>query len=219
MTNTVNLQQGLVAHWTFDDRAVFGNTLYDRSPNDAHAEIDPLVETGKDSPVGQAFEFDDSNDDHVVTDPIDLTNVAEITWSLLVYRRGGRIIAQYSSGDEYGPQLYRRGGSLGGYWSKGSEGSDSFSIGGTTAGTAEWERWTIKWEDGELVGAINSDIGSISWDYDIDGYASGGFSLGSRRGSFMYDGLISDVRIYDRPLSEKEMMTLANIRVPRHRNI
>jgi hypothetical protein len=67
MTYQMNLQNGLVGHWTMDDADTSGGTLYDSSGYDYHGSLSGGVTTGASgiggSGLSESYSFDGTDDE------------------------------------------------------------------------------------------------------------------------------------------------------------
>ena len=203
----LTLMNGLVTWWKFDETN--GTIAYDSSGNghDGNLSGGPTWATGK---IGGALSFD-GVDDKVLT-PLKGRRNIDITWSLWIKTQ-----------TSYGGMI----GVSGNTWSAGGQ---SFSI---ALGKPKIDACQVSYREGNdlittntwthcLFAVENSDSvkvfvnGIISIDSTMDWFKWDGTSISMRiahipgQGDY-YNGLIDDVRIYDRALSAAEVQALYNL--------
>ncbi len=211
------LDNGLVAHWEFDDGA--GTTAVDSSANSNDGTLvnDPTWVNGV---YGDALSFDGA-DDYVDYGDVLNDTTFPLTVSTWVYRRGADEVTLFHSDD---------GSEYAGFWllvnangqvelacgdGSGTGSGDYKSKQSTTA--IDSERWTH-------VAAVANSLSDVT--IYIDGQDAGGAYSGAATlmahsayparaafrtlwGPTYADGMLDDLRIYDRALSEAEVQTLA----------
>lgn len=64
----MNLRKGLVGHWTMDNQDTSGGVLYDKSGYDNHGIVNNSPTKGVDSTIGQAYSFENDNNEWVDID-------------------------------------------------------------------------------------------------------------------------------------------------------
>jgi|GEM_PF-3460930 len=213
------LGQGLIGHWTFDGPDMRGGTVWDRSGQGNHGDMENMATAtmfarGK---IGQALNFDGIND-YVAVPEDSLVGVTAFTISAWIYPR--------SRSDFDGIVT-----------SRGTE-SLIFSLSGSSAGTDDLQLWS---EEGqECVTGNQNVITNNTWQHVVvsyDGIAGscsiyvnginyqqgvpsthGGFDLDDDikigqddAGDRWFDGSIDDVRIYNRALSAQEVQQLYSL--------
>lgn len=232
----MSLQKGLVGHWTMDQKDVSGSTLYDSSANDHHGNISgPSVDSN--SIFGQSLRF--THDSHEV----DLSSVPIIAVekSISFWLRSNRSL---DTNDEWQVGFLDGPGNQGsmfgmmfgvgdtqdlGYWGYGS--TYDVNIGSKSnkwASNDNWRHIVLTMDsnndvriyiDGQqatnLVANDGTDYGSV-----ITGLSNteSGFKLNSRNNWSDHTNRISDLRVYNRSLSESEISALYNMRSQRQQN-
>jgi len=66
MTQKMNLQKGLVGHWTMDSQDISNRTVYDRSGHNNHGELNGGT-INESSIIGESVFFNDSNNEYMET--------------------------------------------------------------------------------------------------------------------------------------------------------
>jgi hypothetical protein len=225
-TSDKQLTNGLVGHWTFDAPDMAGDIAYDvaTTSNDGTLTNGPTRTIGR---IGQALEFDGTNDfvdiDGVVTS-MRGTEGAISAWAKfdLVRNLGNgtnrHVLATTNTGGGNGfvflGQVGVNGNDLFGF---------RYRVGGGNAKAAEitdttpfddgtWRHWVGVWDatnlyfyvDGELQ-ASNTKSGTET------GHNAGAIGSNGAGSASYFEGLIDDVRIYNRILSENEVRRLYNM--------
>ena len=220
---TLGLISGLVGYWPFDGNAMSETNAYDLSGNGNHGTLTngPTLAIGK---ISQATNFDGVNDNVTIESPSALDNMSQFSISLWYYPRSqgkfdqGFVISKGNGGSDW-------------HVSMGDENRLDFFVdynGGTdlrrsTANGVhafnKWHHMVVTWSgsadattvhfyiNGTEVGYGTTDNGVGSRVLDT-GNAAIGNTNGSNR---EFDGLIDDVRVYDRVLSPAEIKRLYNI--------
>ena len=202
-------ENGLIGYWTLDEGA--GQTAQDASGNGHQGTISGATWTmGK---VRGALDFDGSND-YVNVGALPFNSFSSFTHSawfkantLNEYRR--IISTQYSGGDDI--RLWVDGRTL--YYSLDdgtvSQVTTSFSDSSSwhhVAGTFDGSKIRL-YLDGIEVGTPANDTFNFA---GTNGTTYIGKQVGSSDSSIHFAGLIDDVRIYNRALSDAEIQTLFN---------
>ena len=215
ITTNPDLERGLVGHWTFDGS--LNSTITDRSGNANHGYLSGVstssaVRPGK---IGQALDFDGSDDfvDVGTAAILDITPGTDPA-TLSVWVKAGDQTHNFSvvAGDWNGlTQEF-------GIWI-----SDTIEIGGFVGGdinsfdtgvnlSGEWQHIVIRTDatTAEIfVDAVQKaqDL-SLGTEHDT----TQGFIIGYNKIEDRYfDGIIDDVRFYDRALSSDEISRLYNL--------
>ena len=200
----------LIAHWKMDEGA--GNVLADSSGNGLNAQLN---NSGDNSWVegifGNAVNFNGSNQDAVINDPGALGTLSSLTITSYIKMPSS---PQWSwvltHGDNYGLYI-TDGGELRFYFYNGSDWpgvSGELNITDNMwhhiAATFDQSSGIVNiYVDGELdkseqlSGSIHYNIGSI-------------FTIASMMGSRNLNGTLDDVRVYDEPLSQEEIISIMN---------
>ena len=199
---------GLVAWWKFDETS--GTVAYDSSGNghDANLTNGPTWVTGK---VGGALSFDGS-DDMVRTGLSGMYN-QDFTWSTWIKTSdtfGAVVGVSADSWSNGGASLYINGGKP-----KIDVCNIGYKLGSLNINTNQWVHYLLTVEDS---GGSSDPVkifvnGQIDVDSQINWFAHSGQAFELRIGHVpvhgdYYSGMIDDVRIYDRALSNTEVQNL-----------
>ena len=220
MTLQLNLQKGLVGHWTMDDADTSGDTLYDSSAYDNHGTISSPTQT--EGQIGGAYDFDGKSD-KILTDFISPINQASgLTISAWINQKGN---ANNSFERHLDLQDKSAGNAYLLYW------DDDDREYGFRAPRAEaiinenpelntWLHWAgvydgdeIKFYENSVQKSSSPQSGNIQKELAL--------SIGGRYDTNNDGALakIDDVRLYNRTLSEEEISALYNMRSQRSYNI
>ncbi|MEA3544995.1 MAG: LamG domain-containing protein [Thermodesulfobacteriota bacterium] len=213
-----NLNAGLVAYYPFDGNAV------DESGNNNHGTEHGGL-TYSDGILGQASSFDGENDYIEVADSRSLQFDSDITisaWCKTTARTGTaqRIITKWSIGSrDSNTQEFVL--SFDASYSSSNRGKVTFSYSGETVNAVE-ETGVDDAEWHHIVATSDGNKSSIYFDGIL--IDEGGFSLTAPNGTnpmyigggassapmpiYIWNGLIDDLRIYNRALSESEIQQL-----------
>jgi hypothetical protein len=227
----MNLQKGLVGHWTMDDADTSDGTLYDRSAYDNHGIINSGVTTGSSGIIDKSFSFDGSISAYIGTDlSYNTTSLSQVTVSAWYNSTSTtqHIIAS-SDRNEYWRFAVGSDESDGVQWTVSS--SDMVSSTSRTAiQDGDWHHLVGVFDtsvtndhkiyiDGQLdseADFFTSGIGSGAVSYTHIGTGSEASSQnGSTGPDDVMDGNLDDVRVYNRALSEDEINALYQMRSPR----
>jgi hypothetical protein len=208
----MNLQKGLVGHWTMDDADTSSGTLYDRSAYDNHGTLDSGINTGVSGKVGEAYSFTGETLSIPAIEPDTITisswvnpdnNSDDMRWARLDYSNSNNkgMLLRYDSGNF---QLLHGDGTTIVY----TFDISVYNIAGNwihTVCTVKSNGDTEFWINGVLEDTNTSN--GLNWDSE-----GGSFEI-SETGRF--SGQIDDFRIYNRELSEDEVNALYQMRSPR----
>ena len=233
---SVNLDRGLVGHWSMDDSDVSGGTLYDRSAYDRNGDLRNGVTTGSSTVVGtHSFSFDGS-DDYVrmPKEPYAFEeNEKEFSFSCWIYPTAlqtnstnhsiQNCFAAHSSGgdnDNFEVGINASTNDIQVYID--CIGSDSTNA--STGVTAPLNTWTHVGVTFDINGTPTMNLyknGSLGLRDESTWSGASGledatdteFTVGASR-SYRepYTGKVTSVRIYNRALTKKEINALYNKR-------
>lgn len=216
----MNLQKGLVGHWTMDDADTSGGTLYDRSAYDNHGTINgPTETTGL---WGTALDFTQSNSDHIITNEPTLSGDPVATLS--VWAKASTT----NQTDWTGILSLGTNQSTNTTFTINVEGSGNniavHTWGNSTADIplddTNWHHYvgintgegTQKfYYDGEFIGSMDNTL-SIPSEPSVIGARK--YAVEDNNSRF-WEGKIQDARIYNRVLSEDEINALYQMREQR----
>jgi hypothetical protein len=205
----IDLSKGLIGYWSFDDTDISGHIVYDSSGKGRNGTLTNGLHTvvGK---IGQAMEF------HGGADYVDIASDfiprKAVTISVWVYGRSngglgnGRIFDNGALVLKV-PNAERLTFSSDGRGTEASSGYGSFNLNvwthvvvmRTSTGVTNF------YIDGVLSGTANQNSGTPAAGR---GHVSIGNAIPSDRTDVGWDGLIDDMRIYDRALSAEEIKRL-----------
>ncbi|SVC59019.1 uncharacterized protein METZ01_LOCUS311873, partial [marine metagenome] len=220
LTASADLTSGLVAHYPFDGNAS------DMSGNGNHGTVNGGAALGTDrhGVAGKAYSFDGVDDYVQVASSAELRDLTEYTVSLWAWAQN--FDASYNplvtkmSGDVSSFEIYG-----------GANGSDGFSLvhnrGSTTTShsysalpSSRWNHLLItysggtlsKYDDGSLHASFTGWPNPEHHDFPI--YVGKGTWQGGDTSLYFHQGLIDDIRIYDRALSAAEVTQLYHLERP-----
>lgn len=217
MALELNLQKGLIGHWTMNNKDTSGEILYDSSSQDNHGNINNTISTAETSIIGESFDFNvDGNNGYVFFDNLGISNT-KITISL--WARIETVGSKNYMFDTGSPRnsLIK--------WGDGNTNQIIWRIAGDvdfyTQGdrVGEWVHYAIQsdgttetlYVDSVEVSSKNQTQSTVSFDELYIGEFNGlGYSA---------NGNISDFRIYNRTLSKEEISALYNMRSQRNASI
>ena len=208
----MNLNKGLVGHWTMDDRDTSDDTIYDRSGYGIHGNLINSPTTGQDGKVGESYSFDATNSQYVRSTDTVIASNNEVTisaWTYYPSQSRGAII--FAAEFEYG--IWVQNGDLTyGVWTE-EEGQRSTD---TSPTTDQWVHYTLTYdgstrrfyENGVEISSntLNETLRKQDTAIDIGAIISNEWYLSGR---------IDDARVYIRALSGKEVRALYNMRSQR----
>jgi hypothetical protein len=224
----MGINDGLIGYWQFDERD--GDTVLDRSGNNNHGLL--INGTRRDGIYGKAVELRGRDDSHVsipgsaslnsLTDQVSVTawafpNVAPDGFKVIVSRQVGTLLHPDQFYLGFGPES----GTMHYKWHLGTDDSGTLLEGDIYSGTPDNNRWI------HLAGTYD---GSIMRLY-VDGIEIGSRPLsgiirvddnavtigGEENGPAPqvvdgeFEGLIDEVRIYNRALSASEIREVFNL--------
>jgi hypothetical protein len=220
----IGLTSGLVGFWSFDGQDMAGNTAYDRSGNGNNGTLTngPVRRIGR---IGQALDFDGSNDFVTVPDSSSLDSTSNITISVwakadnwigqgfentsTLVKKDGNYILRKDNSATTGDGTHR----LKMYWWDGTN-LDVHQVPLPSAG--EWHH-IVGINENNTTRRIYIDGVLQSGTDDLDNSGTRNLTVNLSIGNHQsaanesFDGLIDEVRIYNRVLSADEIKRLYNI--------
>jgi hypothetical protein len=231
LTTPTGVDTGLKGYWSFNGQDMNGTTAYDRSGSGNNGTLTngPTKTIGK---IGQGLSFAYDDDNYIsVADVPSLQNIAQKTICAWIYPRStgssandATIVSKSESSSSYGWYLQLADDSVANavYFLQAFSGGSALWV--TPANSIvlnTWQHVCVTYDDssasnnptiyinaasqslsgGGASGSVRSDVGYI---LDI-----GNRSTSPSNGSF--DGVIDDVRIYNRILSSTEISSLYNM--------
>ena len=227
----MNLNKGLVGHWTMDDRDTDNGFIRDRSPYDNNGELLGGITTGVNSPLGEGYDFDGTDD--IVQAPHSSSLNIEGEFTLTVWAR------QPSDTSSNADNILSKGDNDSFRWRLSSNGIPWLLIveDGTgdynSSRDADYSVTQDEWHH-HAVSVIFDGNGGGEIRFYLDGEhrTTNSHSIEPLRtttkdlqigtytdSSELWEGELSDVRIYNRALSEKEINALYNMRSSRQKNV
>lgn len=213
----MSLEKGLVGHWTMDDADTDGSTLYDRSAYDNHGTINGPITTGVSSPIGQAYSFDGTSGGIQLTKPEPNTITSSFTITTWCVLDSGQDTSNIFSTSNDSFRWRASSGDT--HWVLLDDGSgNSTYFGSSTLPFDTYFYYTVVYDssvpelrfyiDGQLDDTISVSETSLQ---PYDEMYIGAYQLGSE----VWGGEISDLRLYNRVLSESEINQLYQMREQR----
>jgi len=221
-TTHATLTQGLIGYWSFDSNSVSKNHVKDISGNgnDGSMTSRPDLVTGK---IGQALQFNDRNRYVDLGSQALINNLHALSFSAWVYPIAG-------SGEE---RIIDKGGINSSGWlvNLNNSAKNWHFIAYFTGGSVErsndynttehdmWQHIVVTW-DGSATGTnvkmyVNGEETAYRSTFDGSGSrnddATYHLYLGDASSLIPYNGLIDEVRIYNRVLSADEVKELYNM--------
>lgn len=207
-------EAGLVAHWTMDSHDVDGTTLYDKV-GDNNGTLVNTPTTGVDGKIGEAIDFENDNSEYIdVNNPVlGETAITISCWAKKEsYVQNAAFVADWAYDD------IRKNCILGyedpentlTFYIGDGSGTDSISKTGFTQDV--WHHIVGVFEASTLIGIYIDGSGSTDTTTitNIGNVQSSKSHIGAYRALYYFDGLIDDVRIYNRALSATEITQLYN---------
>jgi hypothetical protein len=204
--------QGLVGWWTFDTQDMWGRIASDRSGRSNHGLLmdSPARAIGK---IGQGLRFDGADDYVNAGNGPSLTGMTALTLSALVKTSGtsGYIVAKTGVGYQYQWGMLVSSGNLFGIAWEVSGGTHLLASGGTI-NDGQWHLATVTIVNNaridiyiDAVVVASSTTVDLAWNTN----GTGNVNIGRIPDNAVYlNGLIDDVRIYNRALSAQEVSLL-----------
>lgn len=218
VSSSLGLTSGLVGHWTFDGPDISGTSAIDKSGSDKTGTITGATKAiGK---LGQALQFDGS-EDYVSFSYLRMTDFTISTWIKISkdYNNEQAITAYRGY-----PVLFIDGGETttceaGGTSTAGSVSFRTSGAGGeylcgsTVVTDGQWHHIVVTREAENQVSIIidnNLDISGVAFSFSDN---VGLIGASDNRGVISHElnGLVDDVRVYDRILSAGEIKRLYNM--------
>jgi len=215
----VNLQKGLVGHWTMDSRDTDNGIIRDKSGYNNHGVINGIT-SGHSGKVGEKFKFDGTDDVMSTGDVIDYTGGNEFSVSLWIKPNEKSFsipIAKRNTGAGYEFQIPNQNNVIDGYISDGSS-RRGFNEGSTKIKSGVYIHCVYTFTPSDVTMYYNKMVESVT---DLSSFGdcsnSLNFYIGGRedRNDSYFNGSIDDVRVYNRALSEKEINALYQMRSAR----
>jgi hypothetical protein len=213
-----DVTDSLVAHWTFDETQ--GSTVYDSSGTN-HGTIygNPTRTAGK---VDGALYFDGIDDYIDIPDDVSLRPqyITMSAWIKTAIKKDNEILLKSRNSDAYYEQyaLYvSSNGIASGSIKRNSEGRPGIGwhicSGHTILNSTDWYLVTSTWDGSIMKTYINGQLDGINDSVpsgSIDNYAGGTLRIGMSWSHVpvRFQGIIDDVRIYNRALSSDEIQQL-----------
>ena len=213
----MDLRKGLVGHWTMDDADTSGGTLYDRSAYGNNATLQNSPTTGVSGKVGEAYDFDNANNEHCTVPELKAFNDSTFNFTVSAWFKttdGGQVFhprGQYDIDFQVSNNI-----SLG--WYDGSSGS---SVSGTkTVNDGNWHHgvWQADTTSGEQIVYLDGELEANDTQI-FDPNTISSTNTIARKADQYYNLSVDDLRVYDRVLSSNEVRALYNMRSQRQQNV
>lgn len=212
-----DLQRGLVSHWTMNSSDTDGSTAYDKTPHNNHATLSGDIQQTS-APIGDGLQFD-GNDDLFVFDEITMDRFSATIsfWISPDSASTEYTFVSHTSGFNEMIEL-----EPGGTFCETNSNGNMFNTADYSL-RSEWHHITVVfeneraywYEDGQLLGeATNYNIDNYNDENEVDKMVAD--TTLDRIGDTVYDnkyaGGVSDLRFYDRALSDEEINAIYNQR-------
>lgn len=224
MTLNLDLQRGLVGHWTMDDADTSGGTLYDRSAYNNHANLNGAETTGVTGQVSEAYSFPGGDSTFSQEATIDISNVTltgSHTLTAWVYFDSGATGASSNLGNAFfgdhtfsGPTFFADHDNTAlRFWDENADGAVNLS----TGYTADTWIFVAGVKDGTDV-RLYKDGSNVTSDTLPSAAASNSTNLfiGGQDSESSFAGDVDDCRFYTRALSVDEINQVMNMRTQRN---
>ncbi len=222
----LGIQKGLIGHWNFDESD--GNTVYDASGNNNAILLTGAILEPNSGVIAGAIRFDSNSEEVTVENGADLLNgldaftIALWVKSNAIFTDKGFIFPQTPNGND-GIFSLR-------YDAKGADGGGTNVIKAgitTTKGkqiyestsdvqTTEWQHIALTWRSGRgltlyINGVLDQpSFNSTATEGKIKNAKKFIIGRGAKDENGSWDGLIDDVRLYNRVLSPSEILNLVS---------
>lgn len=213
----MNLHKGLVGHWTMDSADIDSSTAYDKTANDNHATLSGSIQQTS-APIGDGLQFDGS-DDLFVFDNMTLDRFGATISFWVNPESASTSYSFVNVGDDYHKMIELEPS---GTNCETNSNGNRFNNGNYSL-RDEWHHLAVVfeneraywYEDGTLLSeATNYGIDNYNDENDVDKMVAD--TTFDRIGDPVYEnkyaGGVSDLRIYDRALSDSEINSLYNQR-------
>ena len=218
--NKANCLDGTVSYWTFDNDDVIGTTIYDvYGTNNGTALNGPSSTTGK---VGQAFDFDGVDDYINMSNPSNLNFDASTSFSVVAWINHSKnnvgtyetVLAKQQSTVE-GYYLYRSVANRTTFYVRAGTNVSNPRINGSDVDQTQWHFLVGVYDKTKNITSlyIDGDNKTDSREIETWGTISNSldFLIGARSdGSQVFNGSIDEVAIFDRALTQNEILSLYN---------
>lgn len=213
VSGTSILQKGLVGHWTMNSEDVDSGKVRDRSPYDNHGTIYQNADIGLSGAVGQSMGFNGSNGGYVQTPAQDTFSSYTVSFWFLAQdiNTGGFLISTWDNNEIN----FRNNGNLQ-FWQGDNSGSRAYI--NHSINENQWYHAAATWNGSQIELFVDGNsegtnsISTIENGGSNDGFQIGQHAYGAERG---LKAKMSDVRLYNRALSQPEIQQLANQRTSR----
>ena len=230
---SANLQKGLVGHWTMDDRDTDSGMLRERSASDNHGTIEGGTDTSQTSPIGQAYSFGgnpDYLDLNVSSIDLGLHSVDTFSVNLWVKRYGSGggfdtpILSAYNRDLVDGWHLLVQNDNEFEAVISSGGGEHTRAVHNSSSEVGRWYMTTAIFDNNtELPDLYVDGVSDFTIEEGADSFPHAETTIKIARQSNpderYFDCEVSDVRIYDRVLSEPEIEALYNMRSQRNANV
>ena len=224
-----DLESGLVGHWTMDGKDMINNVA-DVSGQGNHGALQGHISTTTAiGVIGQALNFDGDDDyidigESAVLEPASVVSIS--TW----FKRDGVQdtwvpLFQYGDvdTDPYGAYAFQFNNTADDdiTFKISTSGASTEMTANTTINDGEWYHIAGTYDGSDMRVYINgAETNSTGKSGSLDGYGAIGLRIGTQVGSGRYfDGVIDDVRVYNRVLSAEEISRLYELGGTTHVNV
>jgi len=209
----MSLLKGLVGHWTMDSIDVDNGMIRDRSGYDNHGTINGAT-PGYSGKVGRAFDFD-GTDDYITTisdfSQVDTSSFTLSCWFNADSLSGFRGILNATDFNN-GTRIFADGDANDLRFQL-EENDDKHDVFAPLPSTNSWNHVVGRYDGNSTIEIIlNNSLEDTNTNANLGNHSNSLLVGASTTDTDHFDGIIDDVRIYNRALSEKEIKALYNIR-------
>ena len=216
-TKTDRLTNGLVGHWTFDGKDIYGTTALDKTSNNNRGTLTngPAVTLGK---IGQALDFVSASTQYVSLGTG--INPNAVTYSAWIKATSfpnayNTIISRSNGSTVYSQYFIKSTGKVAVFVRSGGGSDISYNgTGSNTLTAGNWYHVAFTYDSTSgLKGYVNGSIDGTAAANGAISITATNIRIGSDPGiaSREWNGIIDDVRIYNRALSADEVYQLYNM--------
>jgi hypothetical protein len=221
---------GLVGMWSFNGPDISGTTVFDRGSGGNNGMLvgSPALTIGK---VGQAIDLNGSAQRVYVGSPVNLDNISTFTYSIWAKAEGehnngyGPLITKANGSTErkiFQFYQYNPGSNMGKVGMKivaSTTNASSVAVTGTYRWN-EWAFWAATYDDGgDRIARIYKNGSEVTYETQqaavgpLTSDASEYFVIGGMApaGFYSFNGVLDEVRIYNRVLTASEIQRLYNM--------
>ena len=215
---TPAVTDGLVAYWAFDEES--GDTASDSSGNGHNGTLMGDPQWTKDGYFGGALVFDQAGDEVNVPYHADLNQAAFTicAWANVEPESGGHraVVSARHEPPTAGYIFYAEPGNTWQFWT-GNGAPAWVSVQGPAINLGEWDHIAGSFADGQQKFYVNGElVGETASNPNINSQQEFLIGAGANERTnheYLFKGIIDEVRVYDRALSEAEIASVMETHV------